>query len=375
MTVTAHHTSDEDIEVRLATTDAEREAVYRFRYEVYVEELGRYRAIADHEHRRLSDPEDAHSWIAYATAHDEVVGSFRVTWGGDGFSERQVEQYQLAPFLAELPPERTAVGERTMISPRWRGADLFSTLGEATSSLTAEHDIRVVFGACEPHLISFYGRYQRPYGTRNINTPEAGFLVPLVSFPQGPEALLEFGATGQLPTCVQHAIDGTGTVLGPLFVGDDEYQRWVHGAVGVLESSVFDGLDGDGVTSVIQRSNVVTCDAGDRLLKTGGSAHNMFVVLDGSLVVSRNGVPVGTVGPGEVVGEMAHLLSQPRAFDVDVVEDGTRVLSLSERTLMRLTETAPAAAARLAANISQQLCRRLAHVTADAGGALVGRRR
>ena len=56
------------VEVRIAATDAEREAVFRFRYEVYVEELGRYRGLADHEHRRLVDAEDDHSWIVYAHA-------------------------------------------------------------------------------------------------------------------------------------------------------------------------------------------------------------------------------------------------------------------------------------------------------------------
>ena len=29
------------------------------------------------------------------------------------------------------------------------------------------------------------------------------------------------------------------------------------------------------------------------------------------------GVPVGSIAPGEIVGEMAFLLRQPRAFDVD----------------------------------------------------------
>jgi CRP-like cAMP-binding protein len=69
---------------------------------------------------------------------------------------------------------------------------------------------------------------------------------------------------------------------------------------------------------------------------------------------------VGSVGPGEIVGEMAYLLQQPRGSDVDVVTDGTRVLSLSERTLSRLTGADPIAAAKLSSNISRQLCRRLA---------------
>jgi hypothetical protein len=349
-----------DVEVRIATTDEEREAVFRFRYEVYVEEMGRYRAVADHEHRRLADPEDDHSWIVFARVGNEIVGTVRITWGGHGFSPRQVEQYQLAPFLAEIPAARMSVGERTMISSRWRGIDLFPVLTAPCELLTLAHDVRVVFGACEPHLISLYAEYQRPYGTRNINSAEAGFLVPLISFPQEPEALLEFGTHGQLPSCVEDALTKTGTVESPFHIGDATYEEQLLTEIAALVPSVFDDLDADEVARCVRRSNVITCHAGDRLLKTGGSARNAFVVLDGELSVSRDGEVVGSVGPGEIVGEMAYLLQQPRGSDVDVVTDGTRVLSLSERTLSRLTGADPIAAAKLSSNISRQLCRRLA---------------
>ena len=43
-------------DVGRADTDEDREAVYRFRYSVYVEEMGRYQDTADHEGKRLVDP-------------------------------------------------------------------------------------------------------------------------------------------------------------------------------------------------------------------------------------------------------------------------------------------------------------------------------
>lgn len=51
-------------------------------------------------------------------------------------------------------------------------------------------------------------------------------------------------------------------------------------------------------------------------------------------------------------------LRQPRGFDVDVAEDGTGVLSLSERVLAQLPNAAPAAA-QLRSNIPRQVCRSL----------------
>ena len=74
------------IRVARAETDDEQEAVYRFRYSVYVEEMGRYQESADHEGRRLVEPEDEHGWIFFACDGDDVVGTARLSWGADGFS-------------------------------------------------------------------------------------------------------------------------------------------------------------------------------------------------------------------------------------------------------------------------------------------------
>ena len=89
--------------VGVAETADEKEAVYRFRYSVYVEEMGRYQGSADHAGRRLAEAEDERSWIYYARDGDELVGTARLSWGANGFSDRQVEEYSITPFLEELP--------------------------------------------------------------------------------------------------------------------------------------------------------------------------------------------------------------------------------------------------------------------------------
>src|SRR5438105_11628714 len=134
-----------------AQSEDEREALFRFRYSIYVEEMGRYGRIADHEGRRLVEPEDAHSVLYGARERDEIVGTSRMTLGASGFSDRQVSQYSLAPFLAEVPIHAMAVGERLMVAPRLRG----STVGPQLRDLALEDveaaSVRLVFGNCEPH--------------------------------------------------------------------------------------------------------------------------------------------------------------------------------------------------------------------------------
>ena len=61
-----------DIQIALAETKEEKRAVYRFRYRIYVEEMGKYRSVANHALRLFSEPCDAHSRIFYATENGEV---------------------------------------------------------------------------------------------------------------------------------------------------------------------------------------------------------------------------------------------------------------------------------------------------------------
>jgi hypothetical protein len=81
------------VEVFRAQSEQDREELFQFRYAVYVEveEMGRYRRIADHDGRRLVEPEDAHSALYGAREDRRVVATSRLSFGADGFSVRQIE--------------------------------------------------------------------------------------------------------------------------------------------------------------------------------------------------------------------------------------------------------------------------------------------
>ena len=356
-----------------AETAAELEEVFAFRYTVYVEEMGRYQDTADHANRRLAESEDEHSWIFFAREGDEVVATGRLTWGGDHFSERQIRQYSLAPFLDELPAELMAVGERLMVATKYRGTGLVDDLiGRSNDLVGGGHDVRVVFGACEPHLLSLYlGMGHRTYADKNINSAEAGYLIPLVNFPQGVDALLGVGATPGdeapvLPRCFDAILSGGGAVMSPLLLASGEYRAEVHEALVQLEHegiSAFDGFADDEEERCLARSNIIECDAGDQVLKKGGAARNVFVVLGGTLEVRDDERVVAVLSRGDVFGEMAFLLERPRGLDIYAATDAARVLSLSEGTLRKMIAEDAVVAAKLLLNISKMLCARLIKAT------------
>ena len=361
--------------IHLAESDAEKEAVYRLRYDIYVEEMGRFRGLADHAGRRLVEPEDATARIFYGAEEDgTVVATLRLSWGGDApFSERLIEQYQLAPFLAEMGPERIAIGERGMVTPRLRGSPIYRELGLFSRRFVSEKRIELIFGACEPHLLTLYvGQGARTFSKQNINSPEVGFVIPIVTVVEdvaylrrigSPSAATtkDWGDQARIPDCVDRLITNGGNVISQRLTASGAYWGEIHGALeqlGDSRAAAFDDLSEEQAQRCLGKSNIIDCAAGDRVLKKGNVARNMFVVLDGTLEVRDGDTLLRVLSPGDVLGEIAFLLEQPRSADVFAATDA-RILSLSEGTVRKLIESDPDVAAHLLLNVSKMLCRRI----------------
>jgi hypothetical protein len=360
-----------------ATTEEQRHNVFRFRYDIYVEEMGRYRSIADHDQRTFSEPEDDTARIFYATDGENVVATMRLNWGGDApICDRQVEQYDLARFLKHIPCEQMIVGERFMVVRSHRGTDLIFRLFQTYLNLVNEKRVQLMFGDCEPHLLNLYlGMGFRTYAQRNVNSKETGYLVPLVFVPedmgylkqlQSPfvNVLRDFGDKAKVPSCLPDLLSSGRVVLSQTLTPRKEYHAEIEKAIQLAENPthLFDGLTEDECQRCLSKSNAIECMSGDHLIKKGNVAQNMFAVLSGTLEVRVDDRIVDVCSSGDIVGEMAFLLESPRSADVFVATDGTRVLSLSESNLKKLSIDEPQLAAKLLLNLSKLLCYKLLRV-------------
>ena len=163
--------------------------------------------------------------------------------------------------------------------------------------------------------------------------------------------------------CVEQILSGGGgAVMSPLMTGADDYAATSRAAMHEIEAqeiSAFHGFTDEEVERCLGHSNVIECGVGDRVLKQGGVARNIFVVLDGTLEARDGEQVVGVIRSGEVFGEMAFLFERPRTLDVYAASDSVRVLSLSESTLRKMVTVDPGVAAKLLVNISKMLCVRI----------------
>lgn len=308
-------------DISFAADDAQRQSVYRLRYDEYCIAQGLLRERADHTARMLRESEDADAHLMTATQDGVLLGTMRLQWGGDApFGAEMEETFDIAALAEDLRPDQIAVGSRFVLNPDARGGRLMVRMMGACVDFCLEHGVGLLFGDCEPHLVQMY----RGLGFRTykplINHETSGVLVPLALACNDLDHLDR--VRSPLRTRVRAARDaglvGTTHYAGLLptteaIVSTDpnDHQGSGEELVGRLtnggseRSGLFEGLNAEQMERLLARSFVLACDRGDALVRADHTSRTLYVVLEGTLEVRSDDAVVATVSRGEIFGEFA----------------------------------------------------------------------
>jgi hypothetical protein len=364
-------------EVHVARSGAEREAVFRFRYSVYAEELGRKLGNADHGRRLVHDLEDDRDYttLLYTAAEDgSLTGTMRLRrWGPGEVPAKDWDAFSMERFegLGELT---TAELGRLMITPDQRGKLGLVSLGCAAYQLCAgEFGVDVGFINCATGLVRHYRLLGfRTYAGRLVPTPD-GIEVPLVMFPSD-KAFLE--QVGSFITPFVDAFYGPGrrealpigrysdlldgdsapVQVDPAAVWDRvESLRSANGS----QPGMLEALSEDTVRTLADKGFLMRVPGGERLTEKGLSQQELFVILDGVFEVHVGDRRLGVIGRGDVIGEVAFFgTSGRRSASVSAATDG-QVLVLRRHFIDELRRNDPAAAAEVLFELARALADRI----------------
>lgn len=361
------------VSIRFAASDADREAIYRLRYDVYVREMHMFADVADHAGGRLLDDHDQTARLILAEADGEAVGTMRLNWGGDApISAEHRLTYGLDRFLTKIDPKQVNVITRLVVRPEYRRTDLTMGLIRLGATQVRALESTLQFCDCQPHLISMYeGLGFRPYATA-YNDPHFGIMVPLVLVCADGERLAsihsplepifrDWPPNAELPSLLSLIPESP-----PVRVAMPSKERLDLDVTQLLESrgpdrvSLFDDLDEDQVRRLLRRGHVIECSRGAFVLRRGQILRTLFVLLQGELEARIDGVPINTVGSGEMFGEVAFLLGIPRTVDLLASSPHARLLSLNEAAVRKLIREDAELAAVIHLNVARALAVKLA---------------
>lgn len=117
---------------------------------------------------------------------------------------------------------------------------------------------------------------------------------------------------------------------------------------------MFSGLTKKDLQKIARASNEVTRPAGTLLVDQGDLGREAFFIIEGTATVRRNGRKVGTLGPGEAIGELSLLDHGPRTASVTADTEVT-VLVLSAREFSGLLDEVPALAHKILSMLASRV--------------------
>lgn len=365
--------------VHLARTPEEREAVYRFRYRIYVEELQREIGGVDHERRMVRDAEDdkPYSHHFYAGPADNIEGVVRLrVWDAGAVPTEIAGKLSLHRFGPAQARMRTCEIGRFMIDPKRRGSRVLPSMARRTYEFLAnESRVDLSFCYCRPGLVDYYRRLgARPYGAEPVDEPE-GMELPLVSVlsdyayyrqvksPMAHWVKKYFGRNKRAPvdtTDFAHLFDdGAQNVITDRRAVWDELSDALHAAA-VAGGSFLDGLPETALRQLMAHGFIMDVPEGRLITREGHIERELYVILSGAVEVFRDGQTIARLGRGDVFGEMAFFRGEGKRWASVKAVRHSRIVTLRRKWIDDLGQANPAGAQAILFNLARVLAERAA---------------
>ncbi len=122
---------------------------------------------------------------------------------------------------------------------------------------------------------------------------------------------------------------------------------------------IFDDLDPDDLHRIAEIAGERTVPEGGYLCREGALEDELFLIVEGKVSVTKQDggreKELRRIGPGQPVGELAILASQPRSASVQAIEGDVRVLVVGGEEFQSILRDRPEVSTAMLANLARRL--------------------
>ena len=329
--------------VTVVRSAAEREALWRFRYDRYVGDWHHHtHKQADHVRRRVYAPsDDLPGAIHLSVSHAGTLqaASSLQLWGCGEIPETRAEQLSFDLLPAEVKQLCVAEIHKLGVHPDAAGSPALWAVLAALFERGARLGGEILFVECvAAHVRQYLNVGFRPYGARLGTHHRRGFSIPLIAFWDPEHQARVGGLAGKLlvglwpdgpirlqPTEALRAQVAFGSKL--LVYEPDAVQAEMATRMSTLPAdSMLRRLSPEQYTELLRQAWIVDAPAGLPLATKDLREWEAFFVLEGQAEMNDADGVTRLVGAGDVVGLDAALAEDGlRRSDAEMANDG-RVL-------------------------------------------------
>ena len=376
----SHHLSAAAPSIKIATTEREKEEIYRLRYQVYIDEMhgGTRHTEADNRSQQLHDAWDDRAHHFYIEQDGVVAACARVNLRQDGSFECE-EHFDMEEFKPSFP-NHVCMTSRLVLHPKLRGSHLLKQLTCGMYRFMLERQLRYNFIDCHPQLLPLYSRLGFQLYRPGFNHQKYTYVVPMVlvindlchldrvKSPFVAEARrLGYSSSPAIP--VSWSGSQSRRIETPAGMHTDQATDpscRSDELVYMADAELFEDLTAAEINTLVSLGHVISCRAGDSVLNPGDPGREIFLILSGSFQVQGPALRTSTgevkvlkiLAAGETFGEIRFLRDELRYATVKARENST-LLILNAKALDRLITTGPRIAAKVFRNIARIVSTRL----------------
>lgn len=327
----------------IVTKSGDIEQCIEIRKKVFLDELKR-KDTKSNKNIGEKDQWD-HSAIHVAcrdTKSGQFIGTMRIVRASEMKADRaSVNEYRLDKFATEHYPQIFVINRLAVLRSH-RAGPAAVLMAQKCYQTGLKNDVIASVCICEPNLYPLYRRLGYLPLASIDTSPLGGYRLPLFLIPHDYQHLRNVRSPF---LSVARSLD---------FPKNDEGIKWLtdnntlhknlpigfapfNGEGSDFTFIITNGISESGKKALFSNAINIKCRHGDVVVKEGAGDNGFGFVKAGALQVVKNKKIISVLGSGDVFGEIAFLLNQPRSASLVVATDDTEIVLLSRSCINKLT--------------------------------------
>jgi len=363
---------EQKIEIGIAVTEREKQEIFRLRYRIYVEEMGRQPVAADHSRKLLADEIDRWAFLLYAKSGSELIATMRVNVGLIEEFPRDLARLlcmdKFRRFCAESGFPLVAFSSKLMVSPAYRNSPALHLLTAKGYELYCDHQVQFNFGGCNFYLLRLYEQFGcRRFG-RNFVDPGFGLLAPFVLLvndiahlkavhsPFTRIARKKAVPNSDVKDWFYREFPEAASVMNSQLTTGEELWRFLCNRLGGSPEEripVIKGLTREEAKDFLHSCGVsARCYPGDHVITRDMVSDELNILVSGTLLsAAPNAGPPNIILPGEHFGANGLLDKAVHTLDI-IAAATTEILVFSRQYFAKFRRTKPEVAFKILRNLA-----------------------
>lgn len=320
---------------KLATTKEEKEAVFKFRYKVYIQELKQYFIDADHENKMISNKYDydANTIIFYVGDIPNISATLTLRVWDKGTIPEEIKNHFSLNLFPNIDDLTIAEFGSYVQKKSQRGNLSFLVLGDAFLQYGKQRNppIDLYFCSCVPGLIKYYANFGFQLYANKFFHLVKHLQVPLLAIPSDWEylkknrslisfILKKYTTRGKKPP--MSPIQNYFSTNIPVYTSKTAIHK-------VIADAKIDANSCEFLKHVSIQELEMLCqlalsfEPNQYVISEDVLDKEIYIILEGSFEILVHGVRVKVLEKGAVFGEVAFFLGEGRTADIRSVTAGT----------------------------------------------------